>query len=184
MAQINLKADNAISQDQKNTTSIFSLVLGIFFILLSVGAYGAANYFVKETDRKIENIEAEKTQLNVSFGDEKYKDMYFFEDRLQDLKTKLATDSKKSKVLDEIAKATLAETTYQTIKILDEAGSVSVEASFTSKNYDKIAKQIKAFNLIPKITSVVPEDVRKESGSDDLLSKVTLRISTATEEQK
>lgn len=167
MNQINLKAETIKSSNRKFTQSVggtTSILIGAVILLSSIGVYAGVYFYhgkVKaEVDEKTSNLTAR--QIRLSSTD--FNDLFFFQDRLTELKGRINNRADYDKTINLIAKNTMQEVYYDKVGLNVVAnGAMDVEISIQTPNIDILNKQLKALSLIDGVKDFSPTGIGRPS---------------------
>lgn len=188
MKQINLKAD--VAQGQQSSAGMkgspMSLVLGILLLLISAGAYAGFYYYNMDLKAKTENYKSQKSEQIKKLSSKDYQELYAFQDRLSDLKSKLENRTVPTSVISKIAAYTLPEITYNDLTIGVSNGVSNVAANLSAGDFETMNRQIKAYTLIEGLSDYQPTSVRQDmqTGSYQASIKFSLTEKIAAEVTK
>jgi hypothetical protein len=171
MKQINLKAGGI--RENRSSGGSLSLFLGVFILLLGVCSYALVHYWLVGTKSKITETKNLIDQKNLQMNNKKYAQLFFFEDRLLDIKNMLTIRPSQVVNLETIASKTIPETLYSDIGCeVDEQGNSLFTGKITVNDLDMLAKQSKSYQTGENFSNVYPS-----SGSLDEQGKISSGIS-------
>lgn len=155
MKQINLKASNVARSSSSNSS--VSLFLGLVILFASIVSYALVHYNLTSVKNKIEETEALIARKKTQMKNDKYTELFMFEDKLLDIKGKLALRGSQMTNLELIALKTLPETIYGSISCkVDETGTSAYAAKLSVNDMDMLSRQAKSYQSGENFAKVSP----------------------------
>jgi len=148
--KINLKGEKFSDNKQKKEyQGGTSFIVGIMLLILATSICGGM-YFLKSSQaKKIITIKADITKIKKELDKNKdFQNVYNFQDLLLELKTIIKDKVVQTNLLDQIAEATINDSTVQSVRASIVNGLSDVDMNLKVADFGLLAKQINAYNQV------------------------------------